>query len=475
MKRHVSRLAFSVGLALAASCASAQEKLTRVLSLQRSATINETATAPKTAFAFELVASSAQALTLRATMWLTTTQVATTAQALTLRSMLASASVNNPSLMAVRLESRATAEQIVAAERQRWPSISAAAETKSSGSSGSARFLRIQQSLWDGGRKSAKIDEAKTQSDISLINIDVQQQDLFIQVVTAWQNLVGAHARIKVAESALRRLLAYQAQMTRRVDAQASPAIDLELVNARLLQTHVELVTAKNSQRAALIQLEQLTVTTGLVERVNLLELPPTVESTQPFVAALSNMAWESVASESPAVAKARLEVTLSRNRLDARRADKWPELYARLDQPIGPSNGTGTAKPTAFIGLSYTPGSGFASFSEEQAQAIRVDSQEQILVSSVRSIQSTLLNDQLDFVNARARIVSLDKSVSGSALVLESYQRQFQAGRKTWQDLLNAVRELAQNEYAVADAQAVMQGAMHRLEIRMGQSPHFP
>ena len=68
-----------------------------------------------------------------------------------------------------------------------------------------------------------------------------------------------------------------------------------------------------------------------------------------------------------------------------------------------------------------------------------------------------------------------MDKSVSGSALVLESYQRQFQAGRKTWQDLLKAVLELAQNEYAAAEAQAVMQGAMNRLEIRMGQSPHFP
>ena len=135
----MSTLAFSVGLALATSCACAQEKLTRELSLQRSATANAPSPAFKTALAAELPASSAQALTLR--------------------SLLASASANNPALMAVRLESRASAEQIVAAERQRWPSISAVAETKSSASS---RFLRIQQSLWDGGRKSAKIDEAKT-------------------------------------------------------------------------------------------------------------------------------------------------------------------------------------------------------------------------------------------------------------------------------------------------------------------------
>jgi adhesin transport system outer membrane protein len=36
--------------------------------------------------------------------------------------------------------------------------------------------------------------------------------------------------------------------------------------------------------------------------------------------------------------------------------------------------------------------------------------------------------------------------------------------------DLLNAVRELAQNEYALADSRAAMAAAMYRLQIRSGQ-----
>ena len=86
--------------------------------------------------------------------------------------------------------------------------------------------------------------------------------------------------------------------------------------------------------------------------------------------------------------------------------------------------------------------------------------------------MQQTFQNDQEEFVNARTRMAALEKSVVSSALVLESYQRQFQAGRKQWQDLLNQVRELAQNQYALADAQATMVGAMYRLQIRMGQEP---
>ena len=53
--------------------------------------------------------------------------------------------------------------------------------------------------------------------------------------------------------------------------------------------------------------------------------------------------------------------------------------------------------------------------------------------------------------------------------MVLASYERQFQANRKTWLDLLNQVRELAQNEYALVDAQASLVGSRLRLEINMG------
>jgi adhesin transport system outer membrane protein len=82
------------------------------------------------------------------------------------------------------------------------------------------------------------------------------------------------------------------------------------------------------------------------------------------------------------------------------------------------------------------------------------------------------LLNDREEFLNAYAQISALEKSVSGSDMVLASFERQFQANRKTWLDLLNQVRELAQNEYALVDAQASLVGSRLRLEINMDQNP---
>jgi hypothetical protein len=56
--------------------------------------------------------------------------------------------------------------------------------------------------------------------------------------------------------------------------------------------------------------------------------------------------------------------------------------------------------------------------------------------------------------------------------MVLASFERQFQANRKTWLDLLNQVRELAQYEYALVDAQASLVGSRLRLEINMDPNP---
>jgi adhesin transport system outer membrane protein len=140
--------------------------------------------------------------------------------------------------------------------------------------------------------------------------------------------------------------------------------------------------------------------------------------------------------------------------------------------KPIGEIATSSDTSTSTFLGMRYSPGAGFSSYAEAKAIATRMDGAQQSVEAAIREMQQTLQNDHEEFVNARSRMAVLEKSVASSALVLESYQRQFQAGRKQWQDLLNQVRELAQNQYALADAQASMVGSMYRLQIRMGQDP---
>jgi adhesin transport system outer membrane protein len=330
----------------------------------------------------------------------------------------------------------------------------------------------VDQTLWDFGGHTAKISEAKVLSDISLLKVYLTQQDVFVQMTSAWQNLVSANERLKVAELTVDRLQSYQAQMRRRVEAEASPRIDLELADARLLQTEVELATAKTSLQVALTRLEQFSGEHHLANRMRDVQYPSTLAEARVFSQSMVQIDWGKIAREHPVAAKARLEVIQTRRRLDAKEAEALPQVFVRVYKPTGTSPTSSDTSTTTFAGVRYSPGAGFMTYAEAKAIATRIDSLEQSVDTAVREMQQTLQNDQEEFANAVSRIAALEKSVNSSALVMASYQRQFQAGRKQWQDLLNQVRELAQNQYALADAKASMVGSMVRLQIRMGEDP---
>jgi outer membrane protein, adhesin transport system len=397
----------------------------------------------------------------------------TQVQTLTLDQLFDAAVATYPSLLAARLEARASTEDVDATERIRWPTITATVESYSGNArSYPSRALQIDQTIWDFGRNTARISEAQALADISLLKVYLQQQDIFVQMTGAWQSMIAAYERLKVAKLTLDRLKSYQAQMRRRVDAEASPRIDLELADSRLLQTEVEYTTAQTSLQVALTRLEQFSGESNLALRIQDTRYPSSLAETIFFSQQVKEADWRAIASDHPVSAKARIEVIQVQRRLDAKKAEALPQLFVRVYKPIGEIATSTDTTTTTFLGMRYSPGAGFSTYAEAKAIATRMNGAQQSVEAAVREMQQTLQNDSEEFVNARSRIAALEKSVASSALVLESYQRQFQAGRKQWQDLLNQVRELAQNQYALADAQASMVGAMYRLQIRMGQDP---
>ena len=390
---------------------------------------------------------------------------------LSLSQVLDAVAATYPVLVAARTEARAAAQDVQATERLRWPSVSATVESDTGNlRSYPNRAVQVDQTVWDAGRNTARISESKVLADISLIKVYLQQQDVFLQVASAWQAMVSAKERLSVAQITLERLKKYQAQMLRRVQAEASPVIDLELVDSRILQTEVEATAAKTSLQQAIMRLEQFSGLEHLLSSTAHAVYPTGWSDTEFFQRQLSQTDWQQVVFAHPLVAKARHEVSQVKQRLNAKQAEAYPQLFVRVYKPLNRLPNNPDTSTTAFVGLRYSPGAGFANVVEAQAMSTRILSSEQAVEATFRDTLQTLQNEQEEFTNARSRLQALEKSVAGSEKVLDSYQRQFQAGRKSWLDLLNAVRELAQNQYALADTRAAMVAAMYRLQIRSGQ-----
>ena len=403
-------------------------------------------------------------------------QSAEVAAPLTLGELLSHASQFYPALRAARFEAQAASEDTLSVRRQRWPTLSLTSETQTGNlRSYPTNVMQVQQTLWDFGHTSARIAEAEAASDVSALNVYVQQQELFLQIITAWQNVQAAREKVNVANSTLSRLASYQAQMRRRVEAEVSPRIDLELVDARLLQTQVELITAQTSLQLAVTRLEQLSGLSGLQQRMGDRAALPDLRDTEAFTRSMDMADWHQLAQQGPAVARARAQLRQAQNKLDGKRAEAWPQLYVRTYKPLSAIPSSQDTSTTAFLGLSYTPGAGLSTWAEAQALGTRIASAELSVDAAVLELYQVLLSDREEYLNARHRIRALEKAVEGSELVLASYKRQFEASKKTWLDLLNAVRELAQNQYSQADAQATMEAAMNRLQLRMTDPSYKP
>ena len=387
----------------------------------------------------------------------------------TVEALYAAANLTHPLLQAARLEAQAGTIDVAAIERQRWPTLSAVVESDTGNTSSlPSHSLRVQQIVWDAGLVSSRVTEAENQVTISKLRVQLQQRQIFLQISNAWQSMWAAHARVQVAQKTMDRLNGFRVQMQRRVDAEASSRIDLVFANSRQLQTQVELEAAQRNLKVALLKLEQLSGEANLRQRLPALAPFPALPSAAPFLQQLQQIDWVDLAVRAPAVQIARSDVVSAHNRLRTKEAEKWPQLYVRLDVPIGNNYFNANNSTVVFAGLSYTPGAGFANVVEAQALSTRVAKSEQGVAVAMKDIQETMQNDREEFLNAYAQISTLEKSVAGSDMVLASFERQFQANRKTWLDLLNQVRELAQNEYALVDAQASLVGSRLRLEINM-------
>ena len=126
---------------------------------------------------------------------------------LTLIELLNAASVSYPMLVAARTEAKATLQDVKAVERSRWPNVSATVESNTGNlRSTPSQALQVEQTIWDAGRSSARINESKVLADISLLKVYLQQQDVYLQIANAWQSAIASRERLAVAERTLLRL-----------------------------------------------------------------------------------------------------------------------------------------------------------------------------------------------------------------------------------------------------------------------------
>ena len=372
---------------------------------------------------------------------------------------------SHPSVRALMATEKSALIGIDTAEYQKYPTPQLSYEsvkkysgdTSYVGSDGIAT-VRITQPLFTGGQFTAQLDKAKANLQVSQASVRETRRQIALRVVQAYADWSSADMKVQSVE---KNLLVHQKllqQAKNRIAQGVSPASDLTLVQGRLDATSGELFSAKLQSELAIQKLIELTGNTINATQLKVDKSGP-IQHTQLLDNLLANALLHS-----PEVQKAKAQALISRANVLEKESVLKPDIYLRAERQYGNYFSTDSnAHNRIFIGVTSKFGPGFSSLTQISAAKSQDDGSEYEIESQQRLIREQVMNDVSVIRSLQQRIQAIQGALQSSVNVLESFERQFNAGRKTWLDLITVVKDVAQNEMQLAELRgAELQASWH-------------
>jgi outer membrane protein, adhesin transport system len=340
-----------------------------------------------------------------------------------------------PANLSAQADVKASEGDKRAADMQRFPTLSASTQLSHSGQFSPS--VQISQPLWTGGKITGQIEEAESMLGSAEAKKEAVSYTVALKAVTAWQNLIDSKNSIQANEEILDNLDSYRQFMERRVAAGVSPQIELQLVLTRIQQAQADVRSAKASNQIAKIQIKQLT-SFGYTDPD--LDSLPTLETqasqAKKWVTGQLGNNMETfladTAASYPTVLQAQKDVDVLKARHKLKKAAYMPTVSLAYQYTMNLNSNFNSASDSRFmVGLNYQPGAGLSAWESAKAAAIRAEGAENAVSTAKLDILESLNTDIQDALSNQQREEMLAASVEASGLVLESYKRQFVAGKR--------------------------------------------
>ncbi|WP_199857812.1 TolC family protein [Erythrobacter sp. EC-HK427] len=360
----------------------------------------------------------------------------------------------HPLVDAATAESSALDAELRGARFRRYPSVSVEALLATEGSSfsdqdGFALNATLEQPLWTAGRINNEIDRARASSRVGRDRIDEAERDIVLRVVAAYYDYVLAAERVTVLEASLVEHNELLAAIGRRVAQEVSPRSDYTLGLSRTAQVELDLASTMEARDTALIRLTELT---GGVE-VDPQMPPPGVSRSLPA----EEVALADALGCSPSLAALTNLITVAEEQRDIAYSSLWPQLLLQVSQ----NEITGTR---AAVVLRAQLGPGNAQLRAVEAGDARITRALAEFSETERVLREQLRRDYVLVRAAERRIEAGVLATDAADQIIASYQRQFIAGRRSWLDVMNAVREAANARLSESDARVSAAAATARI-----------
>lgn len=315
--------------------------------------------------------------------------------------------------------------------------------------------VRAVLPLWSGGQTLASVDAAKAAQNMALADLQRTRLQLALRLTEVYFSALAFKEQDGLWRQYVDKLTNLHGMIQRRATSGVSPQADVMSILSRLRQADASAELNRASLAAAETQLAALLGTT-----TESLFWPQNALLTQYEI--------------STALARAMVEhpdltfaaQTITREQADSRmkRAGLSPELSLRYIKPFGSDSSNNTSETQ--IVLQYQSDNGLKAYQAWKSGEQRVDGARAALDTARLEVTSAINLARAEIYASTAQLSYQSEAVVASDAVIDSFLRQFEAGRKSWLEVLNAQREALDTRMAQVQQRRSLWQANTRLAL---------
>lgn len=369
---------------------------------------------------------------------------------------------NNPQLQAERARQRALDEDVARALGGFRPSISVTGEIgaardrfEAPGRTTTQRrdprqiALQLRQPLYDGGRSIADLDRSELAVLRGRAALQAAEQSVLFEVVTAYYDLHRDRAIAELTRSNVEGLERQVDVATRRYRVNDVTVTDVVQAEARLARGISERTFADGNLGNSRSAYERVVGSFPPEE----LTPPPTPRASLP--GSLAEV--RDAADQHPALEAARFAERMAKAEVDIASSALRPDVSIRAGTRwISDTDQPNLSRRTEEVVLQVTVPlyEGGVAYARTRGAKHTVAQRAQELETERRRINDMAQRMWEDLVNARSRIVALEKQVVATETAVHAVSQEVRVGARSLLDQLNADQELFEAQVALVRAQ---------------------
>lgn len=364
----------------------------------------------------------------------------------------------HPQVRAAQAKLEASRFTLSSAEWGRYPSLQAEMSRNNSGDL--IKRAQLSQPLWAGGRIDGEIDASGAKVLVATESVRESELSITDQMVTAGVDLAKARAQLARANESLAGYQKLLDAIERRADGGLGLQSDVTLARSRIAQARANAAQYEANERRANTRWLALTG-----QSMPTLVIPETTAADS----ATLNELLEEAKAFSPAVQRLKAEAEAAGFDAEVTQASIWPQLSARAIRTW--QTGTVHQNDTQYLAvLEYQPGAGIGVIDKARAAYSQRDAAMAQIDRSMRDVEEQIRLAYSDRIGFQSRIEALLIAATANAEAIDSFLRQYNIGKRSWLDVLNAQREWTESVLLAEETKYNALAAAYKLAVFSGR-----